>query len=285
LTSRAGLPHPAWSPDGTRIAFTDETLTLYWVEVASGVVSTVDRAEVEPMDVGPEAKPISDFTWSPDSRFIAYSKIGLDHVSNIYVAAVATGSISNLSSGLFNDFAPAFTRDGEHLLFVSNRHFDPTFCDFEWEMVYKDVAGIYASPCGGWAAAADAFGRGRGDRRQGSREAGGHGRTGGGAHRPRRHHRPHRGPADAPRQLPPARRRAGHSVRPGRGGGRLQPLRVSLPPRGTSRAFSFETGWTLLSAASRTMPSPPTGCTSYRTGDRIWDTNLAAARPPDRTTG
>jgi len=146
LTSRErGYPHTLrWSPDGTRIAFTDETLTLYWVEVASGVVSTVDRAEVEPMDVGPEAKPISDFTWSPDSRFIAYSKIGLDHVSNIYVAAVATGSISNLSSGLFNDFAPAFTRDGEHLLFVSNRRFDPTFCDFEWEMVYKDVAGVYA---------------------------------------------------------------------------------------------------------------------------------------------
>jgi tricorn protease len=146
LTSRErGYPHTLrWSPDGSRIAFTDETLTLFRVEVASGKVTVVDRAEVEPMDIGPEAKPISDFAWSPDSSFLAYSKIGLDHVSNIYVASVETGHISNLSSGLFNDFAPVFTRDGEHLLFVSNRRFDPTFCDFEWEMVYKDVAGVYA---------------------------------------------------------------------------------------------------------------------------------------------
>jgi tricorn protease len=146
LTDRdRGYPHTLrWSPDGTKIAFTDETLTLYVVDVATGKVSTVDRAEVEPMDVGPEAKPIADFAWAPDSRWLAYSKIGLDQVSNIYVYSLDTGRISDLSSGLFNDFSPVFTRDGEHLLFVSNRRFDPTFDDFEWEMVYKDVAGVYA---------------------------------------------------------------------------------------------------------------------------------------------
>ena len=87
LTDRdRGYPHTLrWSPDGAKIAFTDETLTLYWVDVATGTVSTVDRAEVEPMDVGPEAKPISDFAWSPDSRWLAYSKIGRDQVSNLYV--------------------------------------------------------------------------------------------------------------------------------------------------------------------------------------------------------
>jgi tricorn protease-like protein len=84
--------------------------------------------------------------WSPDGEQLAFvsDRTGEYHVSNIYVATVGTGATSKLSSGLFNDFAPIFTRDGEHLLFVSNRRFDPTFCDFEWEMVYKDVAGIYA---------------------------------------------------------------------------------------------------------------------------------------------
>jgi tricorn protease len=146
LTDRErGYPHGLrWSPDGSKIAFTDETLTLYVVDVATGSVSTVDRAEVEPMDVGPEAKPISDAAWSPDSRWLAYSKIGLDHVSNIYVHGLQAGRSSNLSSGLFNDFSPVFTADGEHLLFVSNRRFDPTFDDFEWEMVYKNMAGVYA---------------------------------------------------------------------------------------------------------------------------------------------
>ncbi len=146
LTSRdRGWPHTArWSPDGRMIAFTDETLTLFVIDVASGRMTTVDRAEVEPMDIGLEAKPISDHAWSPDSRWLAYSKIGLDQVANVYLYSIDDGAIHNVSNGLFNDFGPAFTRDGRHLLFVSNRRFDPTFCDFEWEMVYKNVAGIYA---------------------------------------------------------------------------------------------------------------------------------------------
>lgn len=146
LTSRdRGWPHTArWSPDGAKIAFTDETLTLFVVDTASGRLTTVDRAEVEPMDIGLEAKPISDHAWSPDSRWLAYSKIGLDQVANIYLYSIDDATTHNVSDGLFNDFGPVFTRDGGYLIFVSNRRFDPTFCDFEWEMVYKDVAGIYA---------------------------------------------------------------------------------------------------------------------------------------------
>ena len=146
ITSRdRGYLHtPRWSPDGSRIAYADEMLTLYVVDVATGETVTVDRAEVEPMDIALEAKPISDHRWSHDSRWLAYSKIGLDHVSHVYLYSVETDTTHDVSSGLFNDFGPVFTRDGEHLVFVSNRRFNPTFGDFEWEMVYKDVAGIYA---------------------------------------------------------------------------------------------------------------------------------------------
>ncbi len=61
------------------------------------------------MDVGLEAKPISDYAWSPDSRWLAYSKIGLDLVANVYLYSIVDGAIHNVSNGLFNDFGPAFT--------------------------------------------------------------------------------------------------------------------------------------------------------------------------------
>ena len=33
---------------------------------------------------------------------------------------------------------------GDHLVFFSNRSFSPTYGDMDWEMVYKDLANLYA---------------------------------------------------------------------------------------------------------------------------------------------
>lgn len=133
-----------WSPDSRKIAFADQTLRCYYLDVASKKVTEVDRAEYENVDVSLDVKPIYDFAWSPDSRYIAYSKMDENLVYGVYVYALDDGSVHRVDSGHFNDFGPVFSNDGKHLLFISNRRFDPTLDDFEWEMVYKKVAGIYA---------------------------------------------------------------------------------------------------------------------------------------------
>ncbi|UCH84968.1 MAG: PD40 domain-containing protein [Candidatus Latescibacterota bacterium] len=132
-----------WSPDGNKIAFADQTLRCYFIDVDSKKITEVDKADYENVDVSLDLKPIYDFTWSPDSRYIAYSKMDADLVYKVYVYSLDTGNTHCVSDGLFNDFGPAFSKDGKHLFFISNRRFNPTFCDFEWEMVYKRVAGIY----------------------------------------------------------------------------------------------------------------------------------------------
>ncbi len=133
-----------WSPDSTKLSFSDQTHTLSVIDIATKKITAVDRAEFEPMDVSLDAKPIADATWSPDGRFLAYSKMNSDLVSQLWIVDLQSGEKHLASGPLFNDFGPVFTNDGEHLLFVSNRRFDPTFGDFEWEMVYKKVAGIYS---------------------------------------------------------------------------------------------------------------------------------------------
>lgn len=132
-----------WSPDGRKIAFADQTLALYVLDVATRKTARIDKAEYENMDISLDVKDIYDFAWSPDSRWIAYSKMNADLVTQLHVCELETGKIWCVSNGLFNDFHPAFSRDGRRLFFVSNRRFDPTFCDFEWEMVYKKTSGIY----------------------------------------------------------------------------------------------------------------------------------------------
>ncbi|MEJ2720542.1 MAG: S41 family peptidase, partial [bacterium] len=132
-----------WSPDGKKIAFADQTLRCYYIDVDSKKITEVDKADYENVDVSLDLKPIYDFAWSPDSRYIAYSKMDADQVYKVFVYSLDSGNIHCVSNGLFNDFGPVFSRDGKYLFFISNRRFDPTFCDFEWEMVYKKAAGIY----------------------------------------------------------------------------------------------------------------------------------------------
>ncbi|HSH52979.1 MAG TPA: S41 family peptidase, partial [Bacteroidales bacterium] len=133
-----------WSPDSKKIAFTDQTLTLYYLDIHTKDIVKVDKANYENVDVSIHKKPISDYNWSPDSRFITYSKMNSSYMYQVYLYSLDTKQVNSLSNGLFHDFGPVFTTDGEHLLFISNRRFNPTYCDIEWEMVYKDVAGIYA---------------------------------------------------------------------------------------------------------------------------------------------
>ena len=133
-----------WSPDSKKIAFADQTLRCYILDINSKQVTEVDKAYYENVDVSIDNKPISDYSWSPDSRYLAYSRMNENFVYQVYIYSLESGKINCASNGLFNEFNPVFTKDGEHLLFVSNRRFNPTYCDLEWEMVYKNVAGIYA---------------------------------------------------------------------------------------------------------------------------------------------
>jgi len=144
-THKDGYRHTLrFSPDSKKLAYTDQTLTLYYIDIATKKITKVDKAEYENIDISLDVKDIYDFNWSPDSRYIAYSKMNSDFVTQIYIYSLEDGKINNASTGIFNDFNPAFSKDGKRLFFVSNRRFNPVFCDFEWEMVYKNVAGIYA---------------------------------------------------------------------------------------------------------------------------------------------
>jgi tricorn protease len=51
-----------WSPDSTKILWSDKKLRLQYVNVDSGDVTPVANAK---------AFEITDFDWSPDSRWIA----------------------------------------------------------------------------------------------------------------------------------------------------------------------------------------------------------------------
>jgi tricorn protease len=144
-THKDGYRHTLrWSPDSKKLAYTDQTLTLYILDTETKKTTRVDKSEYENIDVSLHLKPIYDFNWSPDSRYIAYTKMDADLVYKIYIYDLADKHIQQVSTH-YNDFNPVFSKDGNYLFFISNRRFNPTFGDFEWEMVFKDVAGVYCA--------------------------------------------------------------------------------------------------------------------------------------------
>jgi tricorn protease len=132
--SKAWRFTPAWSPDSKFLAFSDKDHALYVLDVASGNVTTVDKD-----DYG----DITHYRWSPDSRWVAYTKLNAARLRAIFVHNVAEGRGYRLTSGNADDGEPVFDPKGRYLYFTSNRDFNLTFSAWEFNYVYTDPTRVY----------------------------------------------------------------------------------------------------------------------------------------------
>ncbi|HEX3110994.1 MAG TPA: PDZ domain-containing protein [Thermoanaerobaculia bacterium] len=125
---------PIWSPDSKKIAFAAKDHMLHIIDVASGAVTDVDRDEYG---------DIRHYRWSPDSKWITYTKLNAARFSSIYVYSLADGKPYRLTSGMTDDNEPVFDPKGRYLYFTSNRDFNLTFSAWEFNYVYTDPTRVY----------------------------------------------------------------------------------------------------------------------------------------------
>lgn len=123
-----------WSPDSKKLLCTDKLMELYIIDVETKKITPIKRSKVW---------EITDFTWSPDSRWVAY----VDYLENsfpvIYVYSLETGETKQVSSEFFQSYAPEFSSDGKYLFFVSDRTFKASIGEFEWNYQYHDLSKIF----------------------------------------------------------------------------------------------------------------------------------------------
>ncbi len=132
LTAR--LYRPVWSPDSKQIAFYDHTGKVHVVDLEGKRTEVTDS----PFEA------IGNYTWSPDSAWLAWSRRDDNGTSSLFVWSAGNGQTRRLGDGFFTAYNPAFSRDGQHLYFLSDREFAPQIGSFEWNYVVDRETGIFA---------------------------------------------------------------------------------------------------------------------------------------------
>jgi tricorn protease len=105
---------PSWSPDSTRIMFTDTNLHVWVLDVASGKAKTVgsDPWMVPQRTLNP--------VWSPDSKWVAYSSHLKSLYHAIFVSNVETGQTNQITDALADAVWPAWDASGKYLWFLAS---------------------------------------------------------------------------------------------------------------------------------------------------------------------
>ena len=113
-----------WSPDSEHIAFIDEKNDINVLNVASGEIKIADNYS---WNVGHGGRFHYPVNWSPDSKWITYSK-GQDNANDaVFVYNLEESKAYRVTSGFYSDFSPVFSQDGKYLFCLTDREFDPTY--------------------------------------------------------------------------------------------------------------------------------------------------------------
>jgi tricorn protease len=128
-----------WSPNSKKLVYVDQAMNINYVDITSGMVTQADKGKY--MFEG----SLRNFsvTWSPDSKWFAYDR-GTDNPANtaIFLYSTENKKVSQLTSGYYTDRSPAFSADGKHLFFVTNRTFQPVYSDLDNTFIYPNTTSI-----------------------------------------------------------------------------------------------------------------------------------------------
>jgi len=124
----------SWTPDASSIIYTDRQNRVNMLNVATKNVTILVQS--------PEGE-IRDVAISPDSKWIAYSRLASNQYSIIYVYNIAQKREYPVTDKWYNSNSPVFSTDGKHLVFTSARDFSPTYGTLEWNHTYNNMNGIY----------------------------------------------------------------------------------------------------------------------------------------------
>lgn len=105
---------PVWSPDGKYIAFNDDDVRVRVLDLKTEKIKTIDAGGInlERGNLG--------LTWSPDSKWLAYSKTSPNNFKRIYIWSADSDKTRPVTNEMAHSVSPAWDLDQKHLYFLSS---------------------------------------------------------------------------------------------------------------------------------------------------------------------
>lgn len=133
---RAWFLQPRWSPDSRSLVFGTEDQALY-------VAAIADKPQLTRLDTSRRGT-FASYCFSPDSRFVAYDKVEDNRIRHIYIYDTKVKTSTRVTAAMAGGQAPAFSRDGKFLYFLSDRGATPRIDAFDYDVYYENPTKVYA---------------------------------------------------------------------------------------------------------------------------------------------
>jgi tricorn protease len=125
---------PAWSFDSKKLAWADKDLRLWYVDIN-------DRKPVE-VDRGKYGE-ITNYAWSPDSRWLVYDKSENSGFSLVYLYSLETRTSTPVTTSMTNSYGGIFDPEGKYLYFLSDRDYNEIVGSIDFEFANPKTTRVY----------------------------------------------------------------------------------------------------------------------------------------------
>jgi tricorn protease len=125
---------PVWSPDSKKLAFSDKSLRLFYVDIKEKKPVLVDTGKYA---------DLTDYAWSPDSKWIAYAKASNNGYGVIHLYSLAEKKSTPVTTDFTNSNAPQFDPEGKYLYFLSIRDYNEVLGVYDLEFSNPKATRVY----------------------------------------------------------------------------------------------------------------------------------------------
>ncbi|HJT70476.1 MAG TPA: PDZ domain-containing protein, partial [Terriglobales bacterium] len=125
---------PQWSPDSKKLAWADKDVNLWWIDITDKKPVKVDHDNYG---------EITNYNWSPDSKWLTYDKQSNNNLAMVYVYSLADSKSTALTSDMMNSYDPMFDPEGKYLYYLSDRDYNEVIGNIDFEFANPKTTRVY----------------------------------------------------------------------------------------------------------------------------------------------